>query len=265
MPPSQQPPLIAGDPNLDPKLRARVDAASEILPAVLEAAKRLRHTDTESQLYALALYGTITELFSACVVLANWGEPTAIPIIERSMYEALVDLDNLLQDPSYHCRIEHANIKQTLKIMRSGPLRGAFDKARSEELDARRVEIEDEGKASLDIWQRAKAVGRSDEYESLYALFCLDGHNNASALAERHLSERADGTPIISFFGPYEAQRVISRLDFALQWLFEAAGMIHSAFRVPAPEVRALADGFDRERRERVAATEKAAPAEEPK
>jgi hypothetical protein len=264
MPPSPQPPLIAGDPNLDPKVRARVDYAAGVLPEVLEAAKQLRHTDTESQLYALALYGSITELYSACTVLANWGEPTAIPIIERSMYEALVDLDNLLQDPSYHCRIEHANIKQTLKIMRSGPLRGAFDKTRYEELDARRVEIENEGKASLEIWQRAKAVGRSDEYESLYALFCLDGHNNASALAERHLSERKDGMPIISFFGPYEAQRVIRRLDFALQWLFEASGMIHSAFQVPAPRVRALAESFDRERRERVAA-EKSALAEEPK
>ena len=77
-----------------------------------------------------------------------------------------MDLDNLVHDASYHCRIEHANLKQTLSIMRSGPLREAFQKGRSEDYDqlaARVAELEDEGKASLKIWQRCKAVGRSDE------------------------------------------------------------------------------------------------------
>jgi Family of unknown function (DUF5677) len=81
-----------------------------------------------AQTYALGLYGSIIEQFSACVLLAQFGEPTTIPIILRSMYEALVDLDNLVQDASYACRIEHANIEQTLSIMRSGPLREAFQR-----------------------------------------------------------------------------------------------------------------------------------------
>jgi hypothetical protein len=48
-------------------------------------------------------------------------------------------------------------------------------------------------------------------------------------------------------------------LDFGLQWLFESADMIHSAFRVPAPQVAELADRFVRERRERMAAPGKGA------
>jgi hypothetical protein len=44
-------------------------------------------------------------------------------------------------------------------------------------------------------------VGRLDEYESLYGLFCLDTHNNGAALADRHLSEMPDGVVQISFFG----------------------------------------------------------------
>ena len=55
---------------------------------------------------------------------------------------------------------------------------------------------------------------------------------------------------MISFFGPYNLQSVAMRLDFGLQWLFESADMIHSAFRVPAPQVAELADRFVRERRE---------------
>jgi hypothetical protein len=163
-----------------------------------------------------------------------------------------VDLDNLLHDASYVCRMEHANIKQTLNIMRSGPLREALQKGHREHYDqltARLAELEDEGKASLKIWQRCKTVGRFDEYESLYALFCLDTHNNASALAERHLSEGEDGRPLISYFSEYDPQSVAMRLDFGLQFLFQSARMIHGAFQVPTPQVEELAERFERERR----------------
>lgn len=246
-----------GDPDLDPELRTRAEAASAVVPVVLDAAARLPQPREESmpQIYALGLYGSIIEQFSACILLAQFGEPTTIPIILRSMYEALVDLDNLVQDASYACRIEHANIKQTLSIMRSGPLREAFEKGRKEDYDqltARRTEIEDEGKASLKISKRCEAVGRRDEYDSLYAMFCLDTHNNASALAERHLSEAEDGSPVISFFGKYDPKVVARRLDLGLQFLFQAAHMTHGAFRVPAPEVEALAARFEQERRERI-------------
>jgi hypothetical protein len=125
------------------------------------------------------------EQFSACVLLAQFGEPSTIPIILRSMYEALVDLDNLVHDASYHCRIEHANIKQTLSIMKSGPLREA-----------------------------------------------------TSALAERHLSESKDGSPLISLFGKYDPKVVASRLDIALDFLFQGARMVHGAFQVPATACR---------------------------
>jgi hypothetical protein len=249
---------MVGDPNLNPELRARAEAASNVVPVVLTAATRLPQPkeDSPAQIYALGLYGSIIEQFSACILLAQFGEPTAIPLILRSMYEALVDLDNLVQDASYACRIEHANIKQTLSIMRSGPLRDAFQKGRKadyDQLTTRQAEIEHEGKASLKIWQRCAAVGRRDEYDSLYALFCLDTHNNASALAERHLSESSDGSPLISFFGKYDPKIVSSRLDFGLQFVFQSARMIHGAFQVPAPEVEALAVQFDDERRRRAA------------
>jgi len=249
--------VIAGDPNLDPKLRARVDAASDVVPVVLEAAQRLRHTDNVSQIYALALHGTIIELFSACVALANWGEPTAIPLVLRSMYEALVDLDNLVHDAGYFERMEAASHHQTLKLMKSGPLREEFLKARKEafdELATRLAELEAQSKGPLSIRDRCDRVGRLDEYQSLYAMFCLDTHNNASALAERHLTEREDGTPLISFFGEQDPFTIANRLDFGLQFLFQSARMVHGAFQVPAPEVEALAARFETGRRERAAA-----------
>jgi hypothetical protein len=247
---------IVGDPDLDPDLRARAEGASDAVPIFLAAAARLPQPseDSMAQTYALGLYGSMIEQFSACVLLAQFGEPSTIPIILRSMYEALVDLDNLVHDAIYHCRIEHANLKQTLSIMGSGPLRDTFQVGRKEDYDqlaARIVELEDEGKGSLPMWKRCKAVGRSDEYDSLYALFCLDTHNNASALAERHLSENEDGSPLISFFGKYNPETVAGRLEFGLWFLCQAALMVHGAFQVSAPELEALAGHYERVRGER--------------
>jgi len=247
---------IFGDPNLDPDLRIRADAASAVVPVMLAAATRLPQPceDSMPQFYALGLYGTIIHLFSACVLLASFGEPTGIPILLRSMYEAMVDLHNLVRDPSYACRIEDADLKQILSIMGSGSLREAFQEKRKgdyEQLSARVAEIEGEGKASLSIRKRCKAVERLEEYESLYALFCLDTHNNASALAERHVTESEDGSLQISFFGEFDPKSVAARLDFGIQFIFESARMVHAAFKVPAPEVEALAARFEDERRHR--------------
>lgn len=85
-----------GDPNLNPDLRARAEAASDVVPVVLAAAARLPQPreDSMAQIYALGLYGSMIEQFSACVLLAQFGEPSTIPIILRSMYEVLVDVDN---------------------------------------------------------------------------------------------------------------------------------------------------------------------------
>lgn len=252
-----EPRALVGDPNLDPVLRARAEAASAAVLVVIDAARQLRH-DTLAQMHAIALHGTIIELFSACVLLAQWGEPTGIAILLRSEYEALVDLDNLVRDAGYVERMEAANIAQTLKIMKGGPLRQEFEverKADFDELVAQLAALKKKKKTPLSVRDRCDAVGRLGEYEGIYGMFCLDTHNNASALAERHLSEHKDGTPLISFFGPYNPQSVAMRLDFGLQWLFESADMIHSAFRVPAPQVAELADRFVRGRRERMAAT----------
>jgi Family of unknown function (DUF5677) len=226
---------------------------------VIDAAGRLPQPakNVMPQVFALGLHATITELFSGCVLMALSGEPTGIPILLRSEYEAYIDLKNLRQDSSYSCRIEHANLKPLLSLMRSRPLRDEFQKGRKDlfdELNARRIEIEDEGKASLKIWQRCANVGRSDEYDSLHALFCLDTHNNVAALAERHVTEGDDGEAKVSFFAPYDPVRVAARLDFGLQWLLESAFMAHTGFGVPLPEIEALADRFDRERAERRAA-----------
>jgi Family of unknown function (DUF5677) len=236
--------MIACAPDLDPELQARVTAASDAVPVVLDAAAQIRHDTSDAQIHALALHGTITELFSACILLAKHGEPTAIPIILRSMYEALVDLDNLVHDAGYVEHIQAANLKQTIKIMKSTPLKQEFQEGRKadyQQFVTQLAELEAKDKGALRIRNRCDRAGRLDEYESLYALFCLDTHNNGAALADRHLSELPDGKLQISFFGEYDPRAVARRLDFGLRFLLESARMIHGAFQVPAPQLDEIA------------------------
>jgi Family of unknown function (DUF5677) len=233
-------------PVLSPELQAAVNRGSEAVRVVLDAASKIVHDQSDPQIYALAIYASVVELFSACVGLAQLGEPTAIPVILRSMYEAHVDLDNLLHDARYVEHLTAANLKQTLKLMRSGPLQQEFQQGRKvdfEQFTTQLAALKAKGKGPLEVWERYKLAGRTDEYESLYALFCLDGHNNGAALADRHLSERADGNVVISFFGDYEPAIIARRLDFGLKFLLQSAHAVHSAFKVSAPKLDEFATG----------------------
>jgi len=66
------------------------------------------------------------------------------------------------------------------------------------------------------------------------------------SLSDRHLSEKADGTVQISFFGDYELQAVARRLDLALQILLQSAHMVHRVLEVPATEIDELAARLNR-------------------
>ena len=118
------------DPNLDPELRATVEHCSAAVPIVLDAVAKLRHDESDAQVIALAIYGSVIVLFSSCVGLAALGEPTAVPIILRPIYESHVDLDNLLQDAGYVEQIHAAGYQQTLKIMEAAPLRQLMKEGR---------------------------------------------------------------------------------------------------------------------------------------
>lgn len=236
------------DPNLAPKIRAAVDYCSEAVPVVLKAAKQLRHEESDAQILALAIYGTVIELFSSCIGLAGLGEPTAIPIILRSMLESHVDLDNLLHEAGYYEHVQAAGYEQTIKVIEATPLRQLKDdrKADYDELSAKLADLNCRGKGPLKIWKRFQRAGRIDEYNGIYALLCIDAHGNSPALAERHLSEKADGGLLVSYFGPPDPGTVVRRLDLGLGYLLSAARDMHGAFKVPAPEIDELVAKLER-------------------
>jgi len=227
-------------------LRERIRVATAIVGNVLRYANDLRY-EGDPQMQAIMLHATITELMGACIVLAADRDHTiGIPILARSMYEAMVNLDNLLQDPSYIEHMELANLHQTLALLdagRTNPMLAGLLDGREEDHAAYRAryqELRDAIGRPLSVEQRFARVRRTDEYRSYYAYLCLDTHGNIAALADRHLDEREDG-PRVSIFLRTDPVAVASRLDLALRILVTSAVMIHSAFRVRQQEAEGLA------------------------
>jgi len=240
---------------IDPALMEFIEAASAGVHTVLDCADRLLGpSDSDSHLHAVALHATITELLSGCVVLALHEHPTGIPILLRSMYEALVDLDNLLHVAGYMEHIEAANLAQLVKLLETATtnplLRGIDERhgARLDEFRGRIRQLKGAGKRPLSIESRCQTAGRLPEYQSLYRIFSLDAHSNSAALGDRHVSESPEGTLQVSFFGAMDPRITAGRLDHGLRFLIDSARMIHGAFRTNSREISDLVERFPQER-----------------
>jgi len=230
-------------------LRERIATGAAAVRTVLDCAAVLRiDPDSLSHIHAAALHATITELFGNCLVLAaDQDHAIGIPILLRSMLEALVDLDNLLHDAEYVGNIEAANIKQLLKLLDSartnpqldGLLEGHPNDA--QELRQRLRELEAAGRRSLSFERRFEMAGMQDQYNGVYALLCLDGHSNSAALADRHFDEGPDGRPQVSFFRQPDPTTIARRLTIGLRILARSGEMIHAAFQVPRRGITDLA------------------------
>ena len=95
-------------------LSEQLEFVATVIDGIQAAARRVGfRPDDMAQIYAIALHLTIVELLAACFLLAEKQQGTGIPILLRSMYEAFVDLENLVRDASYVDHIDAANLKQS--------------------------------------------------------------------------------------------------------------------------------------------------------
>jgi Family of unknown function (DUF5677) len=235
-------------------MRTKFEFAHHALDTTLEAARLLRWV-TEVQQCALALHGTTIELFAGCLALADTERAAAIPIVMRSLYEAAVDLENLLLNAEYLKNMEAANLAQIHELLVQGrvnPLfrgldQGSDTTANLRQFGNRLAELKRLGRGVLSIKDRCAAVNRDDEYRTVYALLTLDVHNNLAALGDRHFEDAGEnGT--IAIFGEGTGKSTESRLSLAMGYFLQSAAMIHHAFRTGDTSVLHLLQEFDRTR-----------------
>jgi hypothetical protein len=234
----------------DARLRRQIRYGHAAVETVTVCASLLKCDGSEkAAVYAVTLHATITELFAGCLVLAEANRPAGVPILLRPIFEALVDLHNLLRDGDYYERMDAANLEQMLKLLEQAPtnplIAGLADLHDVEryrrEFAAELDELRAAKRGPLDFASRCIRAEREDQYRTLYGLYCLDSHNNVAALAERHIEHRPDGAvSAVSFFVGHDPAMTQCRMDLAAGFFVEAAGMIHAAFKTNAPGIAAL-------------------------
>ncbi len=238
---------LAAHALIAPRLEFFAYAIDAALRALDELGDR---PDRQPHIFALGLYATILELGAGALTLAQAQRYAGLPVLLRSMYEAHLDLENLLRDADYVLNIEANDVEQQLKLIREAHTNphfsgASFDPAVEEDrFTVRLDELRRSGRPPLQIKERASRLGRAEQHAVLYALLCLDGHNNASALADRHFSEEGD-LRVVTLFGEPYLPSLYSRIYWLILFVVNSTTALHQAFQSGSATAAELRHRFD--------------------
>ena len=174
------------------------ERCEELLATVLGLALHFLETlhfnrKNPQQLFSVCLYARLLELATACKALLEKNAMVGIPILLRSMFEADIDLTNLMKCPDYYKRMYASFLKEKLRLTkeasssRPNPFLAEIRANRNPKKDLCETQAEldrltAEKNGPIDIRCRAEFAGKLDEYLSNYNSLCLDTHNNIRSL-----------------------------------------------------------------------------------
>lgn len=149
---------------------------------------------------SILIYCSIYEQSYACLKLLNPHGFNSLPIILRAMFEAQVDLGNLLDDNKgeKHVDVLHAKyIEQKKKFLKNRVQRMEGERTEEEKrieddyIEAKEElkSLKKEGVEPISISQKFSDVGLEEAYENQYAALCLDTHNDISILEKKHFTQ----------------------------------------------------------------------------
>lgn len=225
---------------MQPSLADRLAFSDRALRAIVEAMPLIHFEPLKRpHLYAAMLHASIVQLCGGCLAMARTEHTAGIPVLLRSMFEALIDLDNLVHDADFHERMDAANLDPFLKLLRTcptNPLMAGLDQKHDIPTITAEFQAELDGlrarkRGQKDLRSRCIDVGRENEYTSIYTLLCLDAHNNITALIDRHVSEGESRTLQVDAFGDGSPFSLARRVFMAIGWMLESADCAHGAFQ----------------------------------
>lgn len=190
-------------------------------------------------LYMVCLYCTIVELSDSLICLAKSGKGVGIPILNRTLLEAYVDLKNLEQNPEYCYNMDASYIQEWLRATKeAGTLENPYLKGMAdlEDFDDQIAEWQNEleqlcqdGHQVLKQLEKFRNVGMEKEYRSIYNFLCSESHNNIRSLQGRHIqiSEDSDDFKVVAFT-KFENADDDKHLMVCQEFLKRASKAIHS-------------------------------------
>ena len=179
----------------------------EVLASTLGLAKHFLNTlrfnrKDSQQLYSVCLYTRLFELASGCKALLEKNALVGIPIFLRSMFEADIDLINLMKSKDYPERMYASFLKEKLRLTKEvasstpNPFLTTVREKRNpmEDLNETQIKFDQlvaNNNGPISIRERAESADKLNEYLSIYNMLCLDTHNNIRSLEEWHLEMSA--------------------------------------------------------------------------
>ncbi|MFC1580870.1 DUF5677 domain-containing protein [Thermodesulfobacteriota bacterium] len=175
------------------------ESLSSIIGLALHLLKILEFNREDSQqLFSVCVYARLVELACACNALLEKNSLIGIPVLLRSMFEASVDLSNLIKHPEYTKTMLASFLKEKFRITKevikddSNPF---FESIKTNQnlnevlQDTQQMlkQLTSEGHSPKSFRDRAEQAGKINEYLSVYNTLCLDTHNNIRSLEDWHI------------------------------------------------------------------------------
>jgi hypothetical protein len=138
------------------------------------------------------------ELSFGCKAMLEKNTLVGIPMLLRSIFEADIDLTNMMKITDYYKRMYASFLEEKIRLTkeaassRPNSFMAEIRKRRKpkEDLDAAQSELDklkNNKTGPIAIRCRAEFAGKLDEYLSVYNMLCLDTHNSIRSLEEWHL------------------------------------------------------------------------------
>jgi hypothetical protein len=206
---------------------------SVIIDKVKNISSSLYFNSADKQhLIIMSLNSTIFEMASSCIVLMQSQMYSSIPIILRSMIEALSLLVSISSDKdkarlaAIDCYIQRSKTAKLLKKF----------KMSSDSLEQlQKIETKADTIISMnsEINTQRGIVSRIQEnlapgFELSYRMFCSEAHHDIDAVGNRHLVECEDGGYSVELFKNKSLQDVVSYLDIIIVSMIIATEVISS-------------------------------------
>lgn len=202
------------------------------------AAARFDQANQQHRL-VVSLHARIIELADSAIFLISDRRWTGVDILLRSALEALVDLINLANDPSYIAEMQANCDYSFCKLIGGAAGENAFLQAVRNKPHV--IEIYQRHKAGWEQWQREnqtrqppsirskfERAGFLDVYVSVYNSLSSEGHNNIRTLIERHVSVHSDETDFeIQIFAEPSAESQLFSIDSLIGVLLRSALIFH--------------------------------------
>lgn len=192
-----------------------------------------------NELVLFSLYLSILENASAINVLIDVKKGRqGFPLL-RAMWEASLDIELLVQNDDHMNNMWFAHTKFWLKQIQVGASGNPFVESLGalpdandhlSKLEAELEKLRSKGGRELPISRKCELLGRTAEYQTVYAMLSNYGHNNLQALMSQHFElDEPEGIRLAAFNQTTD-EDVQLLLDGVLGVLRNTSRLVHQRF-----------------------------------